>query len=81
MTATGAWEIVANALMQRGVSAGNLTSDYDYIKSGHVDSLSLLRFIIELETALGVSISNEDIVSPEFRTAGGLVALLERKMQ
>jgi acyl carrier protein len=74
--------IICSMLVQRGADPVQvMANDFDYIKAGLVDSLSLLRFVMDLEVEFGVEISNEEIVSPEFRTVGGLVALLERKLK
>ena len=55
------------------------TNDFDYVKAGLIDSLSLLRFVLELEEEFHIELTNEEIASPEFRTFGGLCSLIERK--
>jgi len=71
-------EVVGRLLKTR--TQVELTPETDYIAIGAVDSLSLLHFVIELENELGVEISNEEIVLPEFRTVGGLTDLMLRKV-
>jgi acyl carrier protein len=52
----------------------------DFIKAGIVDSVGIIKFILELESRFDIEISEADIESDEFRTVRGLVALIERKM-
>ncbi len=67
-------------LLKRSADPAMLTDDFDYVAAGLVDSLSLLRFVLELESTLQVNISNEDILDPRFRTVGGLIDILETKL-
>jgi acyl carrier protein len=53
--------------------------DFDYIESGHVDSIGLIHFMLGLEENFGIEISDDDMQSDEFRTIGGLAALIGRK--
>ena len=54
---------------------------YRYLDTGHIDSFAIMGFIIELEESFGVSLLPEDTQSDEFRTAGGLVRLIEQKVK
>ena len=54
--------------------------DFDFIKAGIVDSLGLLGFVLELEERFGISISDDDIVTQEFRTVEGLTNMIVRKI-
>ncbi|MGD2134102.1 MAG: acyl carrier protein, partial [Maricaulaceae bacterium] len=53
--------------------------EFDYVDSGHVDSLGLMKFIAALESALDIELTDADIESDRFRLVGGLVALLEER--
>lgn len=53
---------------------------YRYLDAGHIDSLSVINFIVDLEEEFEVSLSPEDTQSDQFRTVGGLVTLIETKM-
>ena len=53
---------------------------FDYMDSGHVDSMRLLKFIIELETEFDVDIEEDEIEDPAFRTVGGLVETVTAKL-
>lgn len=51
----------------------------DFIEAGIVDSVGIIKFILELESRFDIEISEADIESGEFRTVQGLVAMIERK--
>jgi len=55
-------------------------SAYRYLDRGHVDSIGLVKFIFELEDEFGIELSPEDTQSDEFRTIGGLITLVNRKI-
>jgi acyl carrier protein len=40
-----------------------------------------MQFILEIEECFGILLSAEDTQSDEFRTVGGIIALVERKRQ
>lgn len=50
----------------------------DFFKEGVLDSIKIVELVSELESEFGVTFSYEDMQSQQFRTMGGLVALLER---
>lgn len=54
---------------------------YAYLDSGHVDSMGVMKFVVQLEDAFNIEITPEDMVSERFRTVGGLVALLSEKLR
>lgn len=73
--------LVADLLRARGPIPEGLALDaFDYIDSGHVDSLAVMKFIVSLEAALDIELTDDDIESQAFRTVGGLAALLERRV-
>ncbi|HFD86549.1 MAG TPA: acyl carrier protein [Gammaproteobacteria bacterium] len=53
---------------------------FDYIDSGHVDSMRLIRFVIELESQFDMEILDEDMESLAFRTINGLVDIISAKI-
>lgn len=56
-------------------------SDFNYRKSGTVDSLGTVRLILSLEERFGITFTDDDVRQPEFSTVGGLVAAIERRLQ
>lgn len=54
---------------------------FNYIDSGHIDSIGVIKFILDLENEFGIDIAAEDMESEEFRTIGGLASLIERRLR
>ncbi len=54
--------------------------DLKYIDEGYVDSIGLIKFIVEIETEFDIEIDDDDIASLEFRTIGGLCSLINNKI-
>ena len=76
------YEVLVSLLEKRGPLQGNSDQeirDYRYLDAGHVDSLNIMQFILEIEESFGISLSTEDTQSDEFRTIGGIITLVERK--
>jgi acyl carrier protein len=53
--------------------------DEDFIKSGYLDSLSIVRFVLMIEEAFAITIDVEDIDTPDFRSVNGIVRIIESK--
>tara|TARA_R110001592_G_scaffold212546_1_gene464947 strand:- start:3833 stop:4084 length:252 start_codon:yes stop_codon:yes gene_type:complete len=54
--------------------------DYRYIESGHIDSLGLMKFIIQIEDEFKIEISDDDMLSDSFQSLGGLVEIIMAKL-
>ncbi len=52
----------------------------DFIKAGIVDSIGIIKFILELESRFDIEITGTDIESDEFRSVQGLAGLISRKI-
>lgn len=52
---------------------------YRYLDAGHIDSLSIIDFILQLETTFNIDITPDDTQSDEFRYVKGLVRIIEKK--
>ena len=52
---------------------------FDFIASGHVDSVGLVTFILSLEEEFGIELSDADITSPAFRQVGSLTEMIASK--
>jgi len=76
------YDVIVSLLEKRGPLQGNSDQeirDYRYLDAGHVDSLNIMQFILEIEESFGISLLAEDTQSDEFRTIGGIITLVERK--
>ena len=63
---------------------GKLPKDIDlekfnYIDTGYIDSMSLIKFVVELEQKFDIEITDDDMILPEFRTIGGVVGIIRGK--
>lgn len=77
-------EEVKNFIIKYISKKGKLPQDvnldeFNYIDTGYVDSMGILKFVVELEQEFDIEISDDDIMLPEFKTIGGLVKMIERK--
>mgnify|MGYP000618463551 CR=1 len=78
------YEVIVSLLEKRGPLQSNSEQEirnYRYLDAGHVDSLNIMQFILEIEESFDISLSAEDTQSDEFRTVGGVITLVERKRQ
>ena len=51
----------------------------DFVTAGIVDSIGIIKFVLQLESQFGIEISDADIESSAFRTVQGLVEMIRRK--
>lgn len=77
-------EEVKNFIIKYISKKGKLPQDvnldeFNYIDTGYIDSMGILKFVVGLEQEFDVEISDDDIMLPEFKTIGGLVKMIERK--
>lgn len=54
-------------------------NDFDYLESGHIDSIALIAFVADLETEFDIEFSDDEIMSEDFRTIGGLAGMISKK--
>jgi D-alanine--poly(phosphoribitol) ligase subunit 2 len=51
----------------------------DFVTAGIVDSIGIIKFVLQLESRFEIEILDSDIESPAFRTVRGLVEMIGRK--
>jgi len=54
---------------------------FNYVDSGYVDSLGIIKFVVEIESFYDIEISESDMEFSEFKTVGGLVSIINRKVR
>ena len=54
---------------------------FNYIESGFVDSIGIIQFIAELEDIFSIEFTDEETMSPEFSTVGGVIRIIEEKVK
>lgn len=52
------------------------TPAFNYVDSGLVDSLGVMRFVSEIEERFDIELTDEEIVSDDFRVIGGLLVII-----
>jgi len=52
----------------------------NYIDSGYIDSIGIIKFIVEIEQRFNVQISDEDMMSEKFKTIKGLISIIKNKL-
>jgi|GEM_PF-747379 len=60
---------------------GHDVDGFDYRRSGHVDSIGLVKFVLNLEREFDIEFSEEEVGDPSFRIVGSLVGLVEAKLR
>ena len=54
--------------------------DFQYLNSGHIDSLQLIHFILRLEKKYKIKLETEEKESSKFKTIGGLTDIIYTKI-
>lgn len=52
----------------------------NFYKQGLVDSVDLIKFVLELEEEFNIDFSTEDMVDSNFKTIGGLCDMIMQKL-
>ncbi|MES2025034.1 MAG: acyl carrier protein [Pseudomonadota bacterium] len=52
----------------------------DFISAGIIDSIAIIKFILEIEEKFDIEITEADIESAGFRSVNGLVAIIGKKL-
>ena len=72
---------IVNQLERKQPIPSNTEIDqYRYLDVGHIDSLGVMKFVILIEQKFDIEISDSDMASDNFRSVGGLVALVCEKL-
>ena len=75
-------EFVIKAIEKKSrLPAGCDVDTFNYIDSGYVDSIAIIKFILELEDEFKIDIPTDAVESAEFRTIGGLVRIIESRIK
>jgi acyl carrier protein len=75
-------EFILAELSRKGrLPHSNDVDDFDYRRSGHIDSIGLVKFVLNLERQFDIEFSEEEVGNPSFRIVGSLVKLVEAKLR
>jgi acyl carrier protein len=53
---------------------------FNYIDNGYVDSIGIIKFIVEIGEKYGVELEDSDIERGVFKTIGGIVKIIQEKL-
>jgi len=56
-------------------------STFNFVKSGYIDSIEVFKFFIDIEAEFGIEITDEDLLSPQVMTIGGLSSIVAGKIE
>lgn len=72
---------VMHLLERKGRLPVDFDDQSDFIAAGIIDSIGIIKFVLEIEQKFDVEISDQDIASEHFRTIRGVSNLVQRKLQ
>jgi len=52
----------------------------NYAESGYIDSMGMVKFIVDIEDEFGIAFEDEELSSPDFKVVGRLIALVDSKI-
>lgn len=71
-------EFVVEYLVERGADLDDQNyDDYDFLKSGVIDSFETMAFLLSIEEIYGVRIEPDDFLNKELRRVSKLVAYID----
>jgi len=74
-------KFVINYIEKKGKLPKNTDFEtFNYIETGYVDSIGIIKFIVEIEQKFNIQISEEDIMSEKFKTVNGLSDIIKRNI-
>jgi len=53
---------------------------FDFLQSGHIDSMGVMRFALDIEKEFDIEFADEEIASPQFRIVPGLSEMIKEKI-
>lgn len=70
---------ILNLLEKRSKLPASFDADTDFIKAGIIDSMGIIKFMLEIEAQYDIEITEEDMESPSFRTLAGISRMVSNK--
>jgi acyl carrier protein len=75
-------DFIAAHLRARGFASPNEDFDkLDLFESGAIDSLGAMHFAAALEARFDIELTDQDILSEDFRNVGGVIQLVRRAIE
>ncbi len=74
-------KFIINYIEKKGKLPQNINVDeFDYISNGYIDSMGIIKFVVALEEKFDIELSEDDIMSPNFRTITGLSNIVNERI-
>lgn len=70
---------IQGLLEKRAKLPSSFNAQSDYIKAGIIDSMGLIKFMLEIEAEYDIELNEDDIEQPAFRTLAGLSEMVHNK--
>ncbi|NMG33207.1 hypothetical protein GRF61_01925 [Azoarcus sp. TTM-91] len=67
---------ITELLLEKGRIPVADVGSYNYVDSGHIDSLGLIKFLVKLEERFDIDLGMEALLDRKARTVDGLAALI-----
>ena len=77
-TSPAAIQTRIKAILSDVINADIPSDDTDLVETGMLDSLALVSFILELETAFGLSVSYDNLEIDNFRTIKSIAKFVQQ---
>ena len=75
-------EYIVELIEQHGKLPAEVNpEEFNYIDTGYIDSIAIMKFMIELERRFEISLTPQDMVRDDFRTVEGLCDIIMKKME
>jgi acyl carrier protein len=73
-------KFVMSLLRRKGDLPPGFDDSTDFIADGVVDSIGIIKFVLEIESRFGIEILDADIETGRFRSVRGLAAMIAAKL-
>ncbi len=78
-------EQIVNFIVQELEKSGPLPVEdvlsFNFIDSGFIDSLSIMKFLVALEAKFTIQFTDDELLSEEFKTIGSLSLIISQKTE
>jgi acyl carrier protein len=73
---------IIDQLQKKGALPENIDpGQYRYLDARHIDSMGMLKFILNIENEFDIELETNDTQAEEFQTIDGVVRIIKQKLQ
>lgn len=70
---------IRSLLAKKAPLPKDFDDDSDFLAPGIIDSMAIIKFILEIESQYDIALDDADIESDQFRSVRGLAAMIASK--